>query len=60
MIDSIVTLDLPMGMMYNISAVATDNVGNTPSSSMTPDGSSIEVYFPEVQGEHEVNMFVEF
>ncbi len=49
-----------MGMMYNISAVATDNVGNTPSSSMTPDGSSIEVYFPEVQGEHEVNMFVEF
>ena len=48
-IDSIVTLDLPMGTTYNLIAIPTDNVGNQPQIAAIVSHHVVEVYFPELE-----------
>ncbi|XP_072028717.1 uncharacterized protein [Amphiura filiformis] len=48
-IDSVVTLDLTMGMSYKLIAIPTDNVGNAPPIAALLSHSVVEAFFPEIE-----------
>ena len=48
-VESIVTLDLPMGTTYNLIAIPTDNVGNQPQIAAILSHHVVEAYFPETE-----------
>ena len=55
-IETTITLDLPIGRTYNIVAIATDNVGNTAPSQDVPPSDFYEIVYPEITCKFERNM----